>query len=771
VTGSPARTDPAGATPTGAAPVAAEAGSALSEPNSSGPGDANQDGPEPSGAHQRGAHQRNAHRNGAEPNGGDPDGEDLGGGGPGSGHDRPAFRAAGIGPDRAVPADPDGTVPAAGPPRDRAGAVPQRTGWVLPSARRALPRGPTALAAVLVVLAVFGLWAPGGAGWRGLGSLIFGTVCTGSAWAVLAFGPEPRNRCGLAMAALAGLTLGSAATQTLAGWGVPGLDQVSQVAYLVALGVVAPAAAVLYPDGRLPGWLARGCALFGILAAAAAAALSWVDVRTTISLGSVALVLLVASGWARFVSVPGRQRRALQWLAWSCVETTLLVVHVMFLGEALAVDLPRSFFVITLALAALLPPVCAAIGVIDPDLLDIRWLIRRSAVWTVTLESAFAATAGTVAAVELVTGDPPERSAVTVLCVVVAVLFHPAMGAFEKVVDSVLFGGQVDPVQALAGLGERFDAGGDPASWLPALRAGLALPYLELWGQDERLATAGTLPGQAHPAEEITTTTVALAVGDERVGALVVGLPPQVHTLPPATRDVLRLVAPPLAQALRAAALTEQLRDSRSQLVEALEEERRRLRRDLHDGLGPIMTGVAYSADAARNLVPVDPDRAQEVLTDLRADTAAAINEIRRIVYGLRPPALDELGLVAAIRQGCNRLRAADGRAMAVVIEAPGDLPPLPAAVEVAAYRIALEAVTNAARHSGSAEVRLAVEARAGRLLITARDGGRRAAADWRPGVGIQSMRERAEQVGGRLTASPGPTGGEVHAELPFTSG
>ncbi|WP_027140760.1 MULTISPECIES: sensor histidine kinase [Pseudofrankia] len=673
------------------------------------------------------------------------------------------------------------------------GGAPRRTGaWVGPSARRVLPKGPVGVAAVLVVLAVLGLWAPGGVGWRGVGALIFGTVCAATAWAVLAFGPDPRNRCGLAMAALAGLVLASAAAQTLAGWGLPGADQVSEVLYLVAVGVVAPVSAALYPDGRLPGWITRSCAGSGIVAAALAAALARVDENTTVPLGAVAVVLLLSAGWARFVTAAGQHRRALQWLAWSFSQTTLLVLHVMFVGEAFAVDLPRAFYVITFALAALPPPVCAVIGIVDPDLLDIRWLIRKSSAWTVTLECAFATTAGTYAALELITGHPPGRSGVTVLCVMIAVLFQPALRAIEDLVDDVLFGGRADPVQALAGLGERFDAGGDPASWLPALRAGLALPYVELWSEDERVASAGAPPspvpspapapapaseaeaaaaadrfGHAHPPDVMTTTTVPLVVGDERVGALVVGLPPQVHALPPATRSVLRLVAPPLAQALRAAALAEQLRVSRGQLVEALEEERRRLRRDLHDGLGPIMTGVAYSADAARNLVPVDPDRAQTVLADLRADTAAAITEIRRIVYGLRPPALDELGLVAAIRQGCNRLRAADGRALAVAVEAPGELPPLPAAVEVAAYRIVLEAVTNAARHSGSADVWLTVEARTDRLVLAVRDGGRGAAANWRPGVGLQSMRERAEQVGGTLTAGPGPAGGEVHAEIP----
>ena len=94
----------------------------------------------------------------------------------------------------------------------------------------------------------------------------------------------------------------------------------------------------------------------------------------------------------------------------------------------------------------------------------------------------------------------------------------------------------------------------------------------------------------------------------------------------------------------------------------ALEEERRRLRRDLHDGLGPRLSGIAFTSDAARNLLRTDPDAA-DALLPLRAETTTAIDEIRQLVYAMRPPALDELGLVPALRQQATGLRGSAGTA------------------------------------------------------------------------------------------------------------
>jgi signal transduction histidine kinase len=204
-----------------------------------------------------------------------------------------------------------------------------------------------------------------------------------------------------------------------------------------------------------------------------------------------------------------------------------------------------------------------------------------------------------------------------------------------------------------------------------------------------------------------------------------------------------------------------ELQQARTHLVQAREEERRRLRRDLHDGLGPILTGVAFSTDAASNLVMTDPVAAVELIASSRSNVTLALQEIRRIVEDLRPPALDELGLTGAIQQHAQRLPQLD-------VTVTGDLPEggLPAAVEVAAYRIATEALTNVARHSdaGRASVVVALN---GRLAVTITDDGHRQ-EPWVAGVGLGSMDTRAREVGGDLIAGPDPAGGgRVVAVLP----
>lgn len=211
-----------------------------------------------------------------------------------------------------------------------------------------------------------------------------------------------------------------------------------------------------------------------------------------------------------------------------------------------------------------------------------------------------------------------------------------------------------------------------------------------------------------------------------------------------------------------------ELQRARERLVAAREEERRRLRRDLHDGLGPALAGAALKVEAAENLLSSDPDAVRALLGDARMEIQDAVADIRRLVYALRPPALDELGLVGALREQAEKLGAADHPR--VEIEAPDDLDGLPAAVEVAAYRISLEAMTNAVRHAHarSCVVRISLN---GDLDLDVVDDGHGLENEYRVGVGMTSMRERAEELGGTCTVEPGDgRGTRVHARLPLGS-
>jgi signal transduction histidine kinase len=203
--------------------------------------------------------------------------------------------------------------------------------------------------------------------------------------------------------------------------------------------------------------------------------------------------------------------------------------------------------------------------------------------------------------------------------------------------------------------------------------------------------------------------------------------------------------------------------------VTAREEERRRLRRDLHDGLGPALAAHTLKVGSARALFKTDPAAADALLAELERDTEAALTDIRRLVYDLRPPALDELGLVGAIRENILQYRTADG--LRVAVDAPDAMPPLPAAVEVAAYRIAQEALTNVVRHARAQRCVIILtrdDARPG-LILEIRDDGIGLPTERRAGVGLTSMRERAQELGGTCVIESRAEGGtRVFARLPL---
>jgi two-component system NarL family sensor kinase len=192
--------------------------------------------------------------------------------------------------------------------------------------------------------------------------------------------------------------------------------------------------------------------------------------------------------------------------------------------------------------------------------------------------------------------------------------------------------------------------------------------------------------------------------------------------------------------------------------------ERRRITRDLHDGLGARLGGLVLGIQRARTAIPATPAKASEQLDEVTEQVRDALEEVRRLVYELRPPALDELGLVGALEEQARRHPH-------VEIVAPTPIGPLPAAVEVAAYRIVLEALTNAARHAPGAHTTVQIDRDSDAVLLRVSDSGPGMPVGFRAGVGIRSMRERAAELDGALSIVTGPEGGTlVHAQLPLVS-
>jgi len=657
-----------------------------------------------------------------------------------------------------------------------------------------------ALAASLFGLAVaelataIGCQLAGGVSWAGAVDSF--TVTDGviglalSACGVLLAWYRPRNPIGwLFLAGGVAYATSTAAVNLLGlggsvGWSTLVLRLLASLFMLAwpwAIGLCLPLALLLFPDGRPAGsgwrWLIWAIAAEGVLfelsfAAPGRQTFGSLSVSPYLAipfyhrLGALwaassivwaALFMLVlASLVVRYRRGGDVERRQLLWL--------LLAVLVVLAYAGVPWGIFGRGPVLGLLVIPLIPA-AVTVAILRYQLLDIRLVVSRALVYGLLTAAAAGAYVGLVALLDALVRSRVSLDSAVVASVIVAVGFNPARIRLQRLIDRGLYGDRRDPVRTVSLVGERLAGTGTTglAGVLEALCDSLRLPFAAVRFGTAEAAAHGTAPELLHG--------ISLRYDGARIGELIVGLRSGQRRLSPPDIAVLELLAGPLAVALHATALSAALQQSRVSIVAAREEERRRLRRDLHDGLGPALTGIAFKADAARNALPAGPARASELLGALRADTTAAITDIRRLVNGLRPPALDDLGLIGSLRQQTDRLaQRPDGSSVAVCLNTPEPLPALPAAVEVAAYRIITEAMTNAARHSGATriDVLLAVAEGDG-LRIEVRDDGHVPGPGWQPGFGLTSMRERAAELGGTCQAGPDPAGGgRVIAALPL---
>ncbi len=363
----------------------------------------------------------------------------------------------------------------------------------------------------------------------------------------------------------------------------------------------------------------------------------------------------------------------------------------------------------------------------------------------------------------------------------VAVLFQPLRTRLQQAINHLLYEDRDESYRVISRLGRRLEATLAPEAVLPTIvetvacrvpiyRArALKLPYaaIALKQGDEWTVAASFGVLQDEPVR------LPLVYHTEQVGELVLAPRAPGERFTPADRALLEDLARQASLAAHAVRLTADLKRltvdlqrSYERLVTVREEERRRLRRDLHDGLGPQLASLTLKLETARNRLAHDP-LAQALLSDLTQQTQATVADIRRLIYALRPPALDELGLVSALRE--LTLQSSDQVAMR--LNALACLPELPAAVEVAIYRIAQEALTNVIRHAHArhCDLRLALDESAGLLTLSIQDDGCGLPPSWDVGVGLVSMRERAEELGGTWTIEQVKSGGtRVLARLPY---
>jgi two-component system, NarL family, sensor kinase len=458
-------------------------------------------------------------------------------------------------------------------------------------------------------------------------------------------------------------------------------------------------------------------------------------------------------------------------LRWFLAAVALVLASVALAGKS--ADVAAERLLPTLVTLPLLP-LSVGVAVLRGRLYGVEPVVRRSLVYGWLLAAGLAAYAAVVLTLDTVLRGHAQPLVSLIAAAAVAVLYQPLRLRLQHSADRMLYGDRGDPYGVLARLGRRMEQAGSSETALldtvDAIAAALRLPYVavRLTGDPEDQPTAehGSPPGLA-------PLHLPLGQGGGSLGALTVGRRDLREELTARERRLLADVARQVAIAAHAVLLDRALRRSRQRLVMATEEERRRIRRELHDGLGPALAGVALGVDAARNILRRDPGSADTLLADLKHETLGCVTEVRRIVDDLRPPALDELGLLPALAAFADRLSTRD-ESLHVTLDVPDFLPPLPAAVEAAAYRIAVEALTNVSRHAQAQSCQLSIGVSPGtgpdgELTVEVRDDGIGIPALPRTGVGLGSMTERAAELGGSCrVVIPLGGGTQVRAHLPM---
>jgi signal transduction histidine kinase len=556
---------------------------------------------------------------------------------------------------------------------------------------------------------------------------------------------------------------------------------------------------LLIPDGRFaPPW-GRWVAAAALATAPVMATISfyaWINrfavpaqVLAVDSLMAVTVMAgVVYTQYHRYRHVASsQQRQQIKWVIFG-VSLMLLIMAVSAIPYFWSLSQPEDapypiWAAISTAfyfLAFAILPISLTIAVLRHQLYEIDVIINRTLVYgalSAIVIALYVVAVGTVGILFQVENNLLVSLVVTGL---VAVLFQPLRKWLQAKVNRLMFGDRDSPAVVLARLGEHIEAnvplGQLLMGILETVSKSLKLPYaaVEL-GSGEKAIAAAEYGRPLH-----TTVRFPLVTHGEQIGDLIVSPRSPSLKFKADERLLLENIARQTSTAVYAGQLYADLQKSRQQIVTAREEERRRLRRDLHDGLGPTMASQTLKLDAAMDLISGDRESGQgkklaeatKLLRELKEQTQESVKNIRRMVYALRPPALDDLGLIPAIQAHIDQHTSSLRELQVEFTVCPEELPALPAAVEVAVYRIVLEALTNVIRHARAQSCQINLSVANGHpreLQVEVNDDGIGFSNGVKHGVGLSAMRERAEEVGGflRVESTPG-AGTRVRAGIPL---
>lgn len=495
---------------------------------------------------------------------------------------------------------------------------------------------------------------------------------------------------------------------------------------------------------------------------------------TWMSLGIGSVIVGLGSLLTRWRRAEDEMRQRLKWVLLAlgivvfAVFLRLLEPLIAYGGVEITGAVDFVFILSAVAVA-----VGTGLAVLRFRLYEVDLVINRTIVYVLLTAALFAAYVGVVFAIGMFL--PVEESTLALVATgLIAISFAPLRGIVQRGVNRLMFGQRDDPYALLTEMSQLLASSGTPDETLQKLvdtiSLSLKLPAVTIELEENGEWRARASFGDSSESGEKIARIPLLHQG-EVVGRLSVA--PRSTREPLSSQDMTLLEnfahqAGALARSVR---LTVALQHSRERMVLAQEEERRRIRHDLHDELGPSLASQTFQLDAILERLADDPAKARQLLMSLKDQNRRLVADIRRLVYELRPPALDELGIAGAIAAHTSQLERS-GDVSIQLDTKPDPLPSLPAAVEVAAYRIAREAIINTVRHSAARTCTTTLEATDAEFVVTVQDDGVGIAAHRTPGVGLTSMRERTEELGGRFqVARAEPSGTFVRATIPLADG
>ncbi|MBI1299871.1 hypothetical protein GC175_33515, partial [bacterium] len=379
------------------------------------------------------------------------------------------------------------------------------------------------------------------------------------------------------------------------------------------------------------------------------------------------------------------ERQQIKWVVWGTVIAMLLLLF-PFVPLLAYLGLNANLLAVWFALhpevvAIMLYPVAVTGAILSHRLWDIDKLLNRTLVYGGLSLGIVAVYAILVVGLGTLLQAQGNYLLTLLATGFIAMLFHPLRSRLQSNVNRWLYGERDDPAGVLTRLTrqlETTESGGLLIVLVETVATSLKLPYVGLWlyaTDGELLLTAQT------GSQPVHIETLPLLHQQGKVGELVVAQRAPDEALSSADRQLLAAIARLTATIARTIQLTDQVQEARVRTVSAREEERRRLRRDLHDGLGPVLASQGLKLAAACQLVREKPEVAERLLDEVMSQSENTVAEIRRLVYALRPPTLDELGLVEAIREHVQVVGTNAG--VQIVVNAPAVLPEIPAAIEV----------------------------------------------------------------------------------------